>query len=199
MTRNQWVVVGGLMLFILVVFGILLFKLRVPEPSPTSPPPAFLLEKEAQARTVFPIAQEEALRWQQDAQFSSAGIVWDDLGPGGILKRDRWTFEFYSPAQQQMAVIRVADGEAQQLRTALLPNRLQVLSPDQWQVDSAQALQTWWERGGGDFVRRHSRVSISLKLRLEPEGTRPLWIVAGSASDQHWIVQVNSSDGTVLQ
>lgn len=199
MTRTQWAVVGGLMLFILVIFGLLLFQLQVPESSPASPPPAFLLEEEARARTVFPLAQQEALRWQQDAQLSSVGIVWDDLGPGGILKRDRWTFEFYSPSQQQMTVIRVTDGEAQRLRTALLPNRLPLLPLDQWQVDSTQALQTWWERGGGSFVQKHARVSISLKLRLEPEGTRPIWIVAGSSSGQHWVVQLDSSDGTVLQ
>jgi hypothetical protein len=199
MTRTQWTVVVGLLLFILVIFGILLFQLRVPEQRSTPPPPAFLLEEGAQARTVLPIAQQEALRWQEDAQLTSAGVVWDDLGPGGILKRDRWTFEFYSPSQQRMAVIRVIDGEAQLLRTALLPNRLQPLPFDQWQVDSTQALQTWWERGGGDFVRRHTHVSISLKLRIVPPDPRLLWIVAGSSTDQHWVVQMNSGDGTVLE
>ncbi len=199
MTRAQWVVVGGLMLFILVIFGTLLYKLKVPESSPPPPPPAFLLEDTARARAAFPIAEQEALRWQPDAQLSLVGIVWDDLGPGGILKRDRWTFQFYSPSRGQMAVIRVSDGAAQRLRTALLPNRLPTLSLDQWQIDSSEALQTWWERGGEKFVRAHSRVSISLKLRLEPGGTRTIWIVAGSASDQHWVVQVDSNDGTVLQ
>lgn len=199
MTRTQWTVVGGLMLFVLFIFGVLLFRLQVPAASPTSPPPPFLLEEEAQAQTVFPIAQQQALRWQQDAQFSSAGIVWDDLGPGGILKRDRWTFHFYSPSQQRMAVIRVADGQAQQLRTALVPNRLPAFPLEQWQVDSTQALQTWWEWGGGNFVRQHTHVAINLTLRLEPEGTRPIWVVSGSASGQHWVVQLDSRDGTVLQ
>jgi hypothetical protein len=200
MTRTQWMVVGGLMIFILVVFGILLFKLRVPESSSTvSPPPAFLLEEQAQARTAFPVAQQEAQRWQQDAQLAAVGIVLDDLGPGGVLKRDRWTFQFYSPSKQQMAVIRVSDGEAQQLRTGLLPNRLPVLSLDQWQVDSGQALQTWWTQGGGSFVQGHPHVSISLKLRPEPGGTRPVWTVAGSASDRHWTVQLDSGDGKVVQ
>ncbi len=199
MTRAQWTVVTGLLLFILVIFGILLFQLRVPEQRSTPPPPAFLLEEGAQARTVLPIAQQEALRWQEDAQLTSAGVVWDDLGPGGILKRDRWTFEFYSPSQQRMAVIRVTDGEAQLLRTALLPNSLQPLPFDQWQVDSTRALQIWWERGGGAFVRRHTHVSISLKLRMVPPDTRLLWIVAGSSNDQHWVVQINSGDGTVLE
>lgn len=199
MTRTQWMMVGGLMAFILVLFGILLFKLRVPESAPLPPPPAFLLEEQAQARTVLPVAQEEALRWRSDAQLAAVGIVWDDLGPGGALKRDRWTFQFYSPAAQQIAVIRVVDGQAQQVRTGLLPNRLPVVSLDQWQVDSAQALQTWWERGGAKFVRGHPRVSISLKLRPEPGGTRPVWTVAGSATDQHWTVQLSSSDGKVLQ
>ena len=198
MTRTQWSVVIGLLFFILVIFGVLLFQLQVPEQSPTPPPPAFLLEQEAQARTMLPVAEQEARQWQADALLSSIGTVWDDLGPGGILKRDRWTFEFYSPSQQQMAVIRVSDGQAETLRTALLPNRLSALPVDQWLVDSTEALETWWERGGGDFVQQHTHVAISLKLRMEPKGTRPMWVVAGSSSGQHWVVQVDSRDGTVL-
>jgi hypothetical protein len=199
MTRTQWAVVVGLLFFVLIVFGILLYQLRVPEQSPTSLPPAFLLEEEAEVRTGYSIAQREALRWQADAQLSSAGIVWDDLGPGGILKRDRWTFEFYSPLRQQMAIVRVVNGQAERLRTALVPNRLPILPLELWQVDSTQALQTWWERGGAVFVQQHVPVSISLKLRVEPHGTRPLWIVTGSSSGQHWVVQVDGGDGTVVQ
>lgn len=199
MTRTQWAVVVGLLCFILVIFGILIYQMQVPEGSPTPPPPAFLLEEGAQARTAFPVAQQEAATWQADASLSSLGVVWDDLGPGGVFKRDRWTFEFYSPSQQRMAVIRVTDGKAERLRTALLPNRLPALPFDQWQVDSTQALQTWWERGGGDFVRQHTQVSISLKLRMEPNGTHALWIITGSSSDQHLVVQIDSEDGTVLE
>lgn len=198
MTRNQWAVVVGLLFFILVVFGVLIFQLQVPDLPPTPPAPAFLLAQEAQARTVLPIAQAEALRWREDARLSSAAIVWNDLGPGGILKRDRWTFEFYSPSDQQRAVIRVVDGQAERLRTALLPNPLPVLPFDRWEVDSTQALQVWWEQGGGRFVRQHTPVSISLKLRREPQGTRWLWIIAGSSGDAHWIVQIDSHDGMVV-
>jgi len=198
-TRTQWVVVIGLLSFILAIFGILLFQLQVPNMPATPAPPPFLLEEEAQARRFYPVAQQEALLWREDAQLASAGVVWDDLGPGGILKRDRWTFEFYSPSEQRMAVIRMVDGKAERLRTALLPNRLPALPLERWQMDSSQALQIWWERGGGDFVRQHARISISLKLRMEPQGTRLLWIVAGSSSGQHSVVQIDAGDGTVLE
>ena len=83
MTRTQWAVVIGLLFFILVIFGVLLFQLQVPEQSPTPPPPAFLLEQEAQARMMLPVAEQEARQWEEDAQLSSIGTVWDDLGPGG--------------------------------------------------------------------------------------------------------------------
>jgi hypothetical protein len=199
MTRTQWAVVVGLLAFILAVFGVLLYQLQVPSPLPTPALPAFLPDDGAQARSVYPIAAQEALRWQEDAQLFSVGIIWDDLGPGGVPKRDRWTFEFFSPSQGQMAVIRATDAQAERLRTARLPNRLQVLPLDQWLVDSTQALQTWWEQGGGDFVRQHTRVSIGLKLRMEPKGTRSLWTVAASASDQHWVVRIDSRDGTVVE
>jgi hypothetical protein len=199
MTRAQWAVVLGLLAFILVIFGVLLVQLQVPSPPSTSSPPAFLLEEGAQARTVLPIAVQEALQWQSDAQLATAAVVWDDLGPGGVLKRDRWTFEFYSPSQMQMAVIRVANGQVERLHTARVPNPLTVLSPDLWQVSSTQALQTWWDRGGADCLGQHTHVAISLKLRMEPNGSRGLWIVAGSASDQHHVVLIDSSEGTAVQ
>ena len=142
MTRTQWAVVGGLMLFIFIIFGILLFQLRVPETPATSPPPAFLLEEEAQARAVLPIAQQEALNWQQDAQLSAVETVWDDLGPGGLLKRDRWTFQFSSPSQQQMAVIRVRDKQARRLLTRLLPNRLPTLPRILWRGPESVSIPT---------------------------------------------------------
>ncbi len=199
MTRTQWGVVIGLLLFILVIFGVLLFQLQVPAAPPTPPPPAFLLEQEAQAKLVLPIAQQAAQDWQADAYLSAAEIVWDDLGPGGILKRDRWSFLFYSPAQQQLATIRVVNGAAQRLRTGLTPRPLPELSLDQWQIDSTQAFQTWWQHSGGDFVRRHEQVSISLKLRTSTENTHPIWTVVGSSTGQHHIVQIDSVTGSVLE
>jgi hypothetical protein len=195
----QWSIVGGLMLFILLLFGILLFQLQVPESVPVPSPPAFLLEREARAETVYGLAREEAVRWQEDAQLVSAGIVWDDLGPGGVLKRDRWTFQFYSPAQQRMAVIQIKDGQAQRLRTGLVSAPLPLLPLEEWQVDSAQAFEAWWEQGGGEFVSQHSPVSISLKLRQQPGEQRLVWSVAGSSSGQHWILQLDGSNGMVLQ
>jgi hypothetical protein len=189
----------GLLLFILIIFGLLLIQLQVPEMLPTPAPPAFLLEEPARARSVLPIAESEAKRWQGDAQLTAVATVWDDLGPGGILKRDRWTFEYYSPSQKMMVVIRVTGGEAKQLRSTLLPNRLPMLSLDRWLVDSTEAFQIWWDRGGGNFVQHHPQVAVSLKLRPEPEGTRLLWIVTGSSSAEHWVVQIDGEAGSVVQ
>jgi hypothetical protein len=204
MTRTQWTVVIGLMMTILALFGILLLRLQVPEAAPTAPPPSFLLEDQARALNALPVAQQEAMRWQPDAQLSSAEIIWDDLGPGGLLKRDRWTFQFYSPSQQHMALIWVRDNQAQLLQEGLVVDRLPALPLDQWQIDSPEALSGWWKRGGAKFVRTHSQsqVSISLKIRMATDpadSTRPVWIIAGSASGEHWIVQLDAQDGSVLE
>ncbi len=204
MTRTQWTVVIGLMMTILALFGILLLRLQVPEAAPTAPPPSFLLEDQARALNALPVAQQEAMRWQPDAQLSSAEIIWDDLGPGGLLKRDRWTFQFYSPSQQRMALIWVRDNQAQLLQEGLVVDRLPALPLDQWQIDSPEALSGWWKHGGAKFVRTHSQsqVSISLKIRMATDAadsTRPVWIIAGSASGEHWIVQLDAQDGSVLE
>jgi hypothetical protein len=198
MTRAQWTVVLGLLLFILIIFGVLLFQLQVPEASPTAPPPAFLLEEGARARTVWPAAEQEAKAWQADAQLTAMSIVWDDLGPGGVFTRDRWSFEYYSPAQQRLAVIRVVGGTAERLRTALTPNPVPGLALEKWVVDSTQALDTWWKRGGGQFVAQYPSVAISLKLRTAPDGSRALWIVTGSSSGEHHVVQIDGETGEVV-
>ena len=195
----QWVVVVGLLASILAMFGILLYELQVPSSLPALASPAFFLDDRGRVQSVYPIVAQEAQRWQGDAQLYSAGIVWDDVGSEGVLKRDLWTFEFFSPSQGQMAVIRVTDGQVERLRTTRLPTRLHALPLQQWRIDSTQALQTWWENGGGDFVRKHNRVSIGLKLRAGPKRARTLWTVAGSATEQHWVVRIDSVDGTVVE
>jgi hypothetical protein len=199
MTGSQRAVIVGLLLFVLLYFGIVLFQLRVPESSPTPPPPAFLLEDEAQARRAYPVAKQEALSWQDDAQLSSVGTVWDDLGPGGILKRDHWTFEFYSPSRQEMAVIRVEGDQAERLRTSLVPEPLTLLPLEQWRVDSTEAFKIWWERGGAKFIEQREQIAISLKLRLMAQTRQAQWIVTGSSSGEHWVIQLASEDGEVLQ
>ncbi len=197
MTRTQWLVVIGLLGFILVIFGILLFQLQVPQAPPTPLPPAFLLEQEAQARRALSIAQQAAQAWQPDAYLTWAQITWDDLGPGGILKRDHWLFQFYSPSNKHVVLFQVSNGAARRLDSHLSRVRPPALPIDQWQIDSTQAFETWWQRGGGDFVRLNTQVSISLKLR--PQDDHPLWSVVGSAGGQHWIVQIDASDGAVIE
>jgi hypothetical protein len=196
MTRLQWAVVVGLV--VVAAFGIFLFQLWPSQQPSSSHPPAFLLEERASVRNALSTAQEEALRWQTDSQLSSAGIVWDDLGPGGLLKCDRWTFHFYSPSQQRMLILRVVDGRAERLRVALVPQPLPILSLDQWKIDSTEALRIWWEQGGEEFVRQHTDVTINLKLRTEPGGTRAVWSVVGASSEAYRMIQLDSRDGSII-
>ena len=129
------------------------------------------------------------------------GIFADNLLP---LSRNRQVFGHLGP---KLSTIEgnwtmthdLSDDQVERLRTIRLVDRVQALPLNQWRIGSAQALQTWWERGGGDFVRQHNRVSLSLKLRVEPRGTRSLWTVVGSAFEQHWVVQIDSNDGTVVE
>lgn len=199
MSRTQWAVVGGLCLFILLLFGILLFQLRVPETGPARiQPPSCLFEGAVPVRMALPVAQDLAARWESDAYLVSAEAVWNDLRR--TRGCDHWTFHFYSPQAHGMAVVRVAGGAGRLIRQGLAPNPLPPLPMEDWAVDSDQALQSWWEQGGSAFIGRHLSPTVGLKIRrgAGPDGARPLWTVAGLTSESHWVVQVDGSSGDVL-
>jgi hypothetical protein len=199
-STGRWAIIIGLAFATALVLAILV--LQHSWGNTTTPTVAYLPDSFASgtsARQAFPPAAAAALLWQADAQPAAAMAHWKPIH-GRWPGRVTWVFHFYSPETHRLAVISVTDGQAYILREALSPYRLDVFAQDDWQVDSAQALSTWWAAGGGDFLHYYPEADLAIQLRATDEGTAQLvWTITGIAGEQLWIVSVNGTTGEQLQ
>jgi hypothetical protein len=79
---------------------------------------------------------------------------------------------------------------------------LPTFSAEAWRVDSDQALQTWWDRGGGRWVARRPDTDLAMQLRMPDDGDDdPVWTVVGLVvgAEAAFSVRVNATDGTLLE
>ncbi|MBN1977296.1 MAG: hypothetical protein JW918_07840 [Anaerolineae bacterium] len=153
------------------------------------------------ARRAYAPAVELALEWQQDARLASISGQALSIGKksGNEVK---WGFQFFSPSTQELALVAVSGGEARMVRPPMLsPYKLSTFSPDEWRIDSDQALQTWWERGGYSMVKQYTQVDAAMQLRISEElGSQPVWVIAGIAANKNTTLTifVNASDGSLV-
>jgi hypothetical protein len=153
------------------------------------------------ARQAYAPAVELAVQWQQDARLAS--VSGQALAIGKKSGNEvEWGFQFFSPSTQRLAVVAVSGGEARMVRPPTLsPYKLSTFSPDEWPIDSDQALQTWWERGGYSMVKQYAQVDAAMQLRISEElGSQPVWVIAGVAANQNTTltILVNASDGSLV-
>jgi hypothetical protein len=194
----RWWLLLGLGLVLLAVVGALVYG-RV---APASPPPiGGAVDGGVTARQAFTAAAELAAQWQEDAGLSVASCHWPavEVQSGGAVE---WNFQFFSPSTQRLALV-AADGEAARVvRESLSPYVVPTFSAEAWRVDSDQALQTWWDRGGGRWVARRPDIDLAMQLRMPDDGDDdPVWTVVGLVvgADATFSVRVNATDGTLLE
>jgi hypothetical protein len=152
------------------------------------------------ARQALAPAAELAAQWQADARLAIVSGQWLAVGvqPEGDVQ---WSFQFFSPSTQRLALIVVDNGAARVLREGLSPYVVPTFPVEEWRVDSDQARQTWWDRGGGSMVAQRPDVDLLMQLRVPgDEGGHPVWNVAGlvAGTDSAFTVVVDASDGVLL-
>lgn len=149
------------------------------------------------ARQAFSAAQAAAQGWQEDARPAIVSAHW---------RRERgrwptavaWTFQFYSPATQKMAVVLVEGGQARLFREDRVPYPLLTFDEGRWRVDSPAALESWWGAGGSAFAARGREMDLLAQLRAS-DGNRPVWTITGIIGDQVWSVQLDGMTGEQVQ
>jgi hypothetical protein len=149
------------------------------------------------ARRAFVSAVELAGQWQEDAHLAAVSGHWLGVGEGQI----EWAFQFYSPATRRLVLIAVADGTPRIVRESVSPYVVSTFDAQEWRVDSDQALQAWWERGGKTLVARRPDVDLAMQLRVsEEEAGQPVWTVVGAIADTEtaFTVSVNATDGRLV-
>jgi hypothetical protein len=158
-----------------------------------------LAGSETRALRALAPATHLATQWQADARLSGVSgqqLEINQPAEKGIV----WTFQFFSPSTQRLAIVAVEDGTARMVRPpALSPYSVPVFPDETWQVDSDTALLEWWNRGGRNMVNKYPRVDLMVQLRLSQESDRPTWMVAGVASGTNtsFAILVDATDGTV--
>jgi hypothetical protein len=218
MTKKNWIIVGGLFLVNLMVFGVLAYLFfRSPPPlvspslpSPASPPTATSEGVEADtAATVketvkglYPLALEVATAWQGDARLVSASADW--LGPTAENLEEQevpCTFNFYSPAAGKVYAVTVSEGQARAVRESQVPQALNPVPVEGWQIDTPAALTTWLANGGRDFLARYPQAEVSARLRFPSDSPTPLWMVRGldEQSFANLAVKIDAASGTIVE
>ena len=202
MTRGldgrRWLLLLGMGLILLVVVGLLFYgRLAGLDALPAV---TGLASYGITARQALAPAAELAVQWQADARLAVASCYRPAVGrqPEDEIE---WAFQFFSPATQRLALITVTSGEARVVRESLSPYMMPTFSTDQWPVDSDQALQVWWDRGGGTVLQQRPDADLAMELRMSDEGGEyPIWVVVGlvGGADNVFVVRVNATEGVVV-
>ncbi len=189
----------GLGLILLIVVGLLLYgqSARSSAPRPMEGLPGF----GDTARQAFVPASELAAQWQADAGLTSVSRHWAEAG-GQRSGEGEWAFQFFSPATGRLALVTVAGETASMTREITSPYSMPTFSAEEWQVDSDQALQAWWKRGGSTLLARRPDADLVMQLRVpEGEGDGPVWSVAGFVAGAEIVISVavDGADGAVVE
>ncbi len=194
----RWLLFLGLGLILLVVVGLLFYGQSVgtSKSSVAVDLPGF----GATAGQSFAPAAELAAQWQEDAGLAVVSRHWPEAGKR-LAGDGEWAFQFFSPSTQRLILVTVAGDVASVTRESTSPYSVPTFSAEVWRVDSDQALQAWWERGGSVLLGRRPDADLVMQLRMpEGGGEHPVWTVAGFAGTENVIaVKVDGADGAVLE
>jgi hypothetical protein len=162
---------------------------------PTGAQIYLLPETPHSARSLYDRAEQAAKEWRPDAGLVSAAASWPFATLDQLSGPVDWTLSFFSPGTQSVHVLNVHQNQITPIRETLSPYPLPVMEIERWRVDSHEALNAWLNGGGGDFLRSHSVVDVSARLRLE-DG-QLVWSVIGSGPEGQpaWGVLLDAVDG----
>ena len=154
--------------------------------------------------TQYPLAQEKATRWRQDAQLVSCRAAWNHTAINLLGKPIEWNYRFYSAQATLLYFVTVThDGTGmatQHLRPVSQPPP--ILSIEALQVDSPAALANWLNAGGGQFLGSRPGIDVVAQLSVRSADADPEWTVVGhdrSTEDYFSVaVQARTGDTAVL-
>ncbi len=188
MTKKEWGLLIGLLVAVVVVFGILGYLLLQPTGPTTAvavplPETTYTVgEATVTAKTTYPLAREVARSRQSDAQLASISATWAETNIKKVGEPTTWAFQFYSPKSNRVYVVVVEQDQAQVIREAFTPYPSTPIPDEGWPIDSSEALTIWLNHGGGKFLMEHlDGAKVVAQLAASPEGSQATWTVVGLA------------------
>jgi hypothetical protein len=196
-SQSRYRLLLGLGLMVLVVGAIAVYTWLASQPAEQEKE----IGGEITARQAFPAATEVATQWQADAHLVSAAAQWLKPYSEQDGKSIEWSFQFFSPSTQQVAIIAVHDGAASKVSN-LYTSPMPTLSIEDWQIDSDQAWLTWLENGGRGMLQRHPDTALAMTLHLpDKNDAHPVWQVGGVVAGKRTavVIVVDAANGTVVE
>ncbi len=195
-----WIVVGGLFLVAIVVLrgrGQTPPAAAEPASTPTVAPLYTPPASDVTAKSLYPLAEEKARGWREDAQLVSARGTWEQTAVNLVGQPVQWEYRFYSDTSKLLYfVIVTPDGQVagtQHVRPVYRPPAL--LPVASWQVDSPAALTNWLNAGGGTFLGSRPGVQVAAQLSVRQAGASAQWTVVGydpKKEDDHFAATVDA-------
>jgi hypothetical protein len=204
LSKGKWAILFGLLVLVLVVYGGLLWLVTGGgiQGGPAAPPPTPPW-KVLTAREAYLLAEGAARAWQPDAQLSSASSSWSSGTPPQDLLEGKttWGFHFVSPATSQFCIVSVVGEGARIVESDSIPRVPILLALADWHVDSPQALSTFLDSGGRDFLAAHASADVHLHLLTSADNETLLWLATGLAADEGvaHTVSINAVTGAVIE
>jgi hypothetical protein len=174
MSRLEWVLSGllAILLIVLAVIGVLWWRQMQLMNEPLTIENGLSDGRRLHtAQSAYQLALPVAREWANDAQLLEASATWppgQEIEPRGA----NWSFTFYAPASQQMALITVANSRANLFGRRAADSDYQPVAVQSWRVDSPELIETLMAADGRQFIERHGATILRLKLSLHPT---PLW------------------------
>jgi hypothetical protein len=205
MTNKKLILLVGLVW--VVVAGVLVLALVLTSSGNLEPAAHRSLGSVSEtARGVYPLTEKLALDWRDDAVLVGITAGWRAATLENLRQPHTWSFQFYSPGQQETYVTVVTQGEARGVRKMLVPYPLPAIPVDEWAVDSSQAVEMWLDNGGSRFLEQHP-TDAELRLQLRAMATNQdgapqlVWTVTGIVfkTNQVKSVQIDATSGKLVR
>ncbi len=204
-SKRQWVILIGLVVVVLAIYGGLLLVVtrggvKVGSVAPPQPTPPW---KVLTAQEAYPLAEEVAGAWQPDAKLSNASSSWGSGATAQVLLEGKttWGFHFISPSTSQFCIVSVMGEEARVIDSGDIPRVPVLLALADWHVDSPQALSIFLDHGGRDFLAAHAEADVHLHLLTGVENETLLWMASGLSPNDRvaHTVPINAVTGEVVE
>lgn len=123
------------------------------------------------AKIAYAAAQNEAIRWQGDAQLLNATATFSQgASPEQLIDGETaWSFTFYSPATSQVALISVVEDTAKLVSTNTHNQQNPVLDATSWNIDSGDAIQQLLHEGGRAFIESGANPTLTMVLYADDQ------------------------------
>lgn len=204
MTNKKLILLIGLVW--VVVAGVLVLALVLTSSGNLEPAAHQRLGSVSEtARGVYPLTEKLALDWRDDAVLVGITAGWRAATLESLRQPPTWSFQFYSPGQQETYVTVVMQGEAGGVRKTLVPYPLPAIPVDEWAVDSSQVVEMWLDDGGARFLEQHP-TDAELRLQLRAVATNQdgapqlVWTVTGIVFETNQVksVQIDATSGELV-